>query len=290
MNNADPSIKPYVRELQTRCLQEGGFSRPDAVAWAILALRAAGETPDLVLKAQKRLMTNQATDGRISLDAGHPGAFWPTALAVLAWQGSAAFENARARAVAFLLQCTGTHWPRKKGSPIAHDTNIKGWSWTADTHAWVQPTALALIALRSAGYHDHERVLEGKRLLLDRQLPDGGWNYGNTRVFGKILRPMPACTAMALGALAMTVPETIVTVSLQYLKEAIKTIRSPLSLGWGVLALSAWGNRPPAAFSWIVEALQRQQRYGLFDTALLSLLLVAFFEPDCLTQAMGESP
>lgn len=289
MSTTGAAAGPYLHELRARCVEGKSHFRPDAAAWAVMALRAAGETPDLISKMQQQVLAHQAADGCITLDARHPEAFWPTGLAVLAWRKSPAFKNARARAVAFLLQSTGAHWPKKKGSATAHDTDIKGWSWTAGAHAWVQPTAVALIALRSAGYQHHERALDGKRLLLDRQLPDGGWNYGNTRVFGTTLRPMPACTAMALGALAMAVPESQVAVSLQYLKDTIKTIRSPLSLGWGVLALSSWKKRPPQTAAWILEALERQKRYGPFDTALLSLLLVAFYRPDSLTQALEES-
>ena len=39
-------------------------------------------------------------------------------------------------------------------------------------------------------------------MMLDRQLPHGGWNYGNTYVFGRELRPMPESTGAALTGLA----------------------------------------------------------------------------------------
>ena len=89
------------------------------------------------------------------------------------------------------------------------------------------PTSLAIIALRVAGLGDHERVQEAKRLLLDRQLPDGGWNYGNTKVFGQELHPMPETTGVALSALSGSVSREEITVSLKYLKIRVTQVRTP---------------------------------------------------------------
>jgi hypothetical protein len=72
----------------------------------------------------------------------------------------------------------------------------------AGTHSWIEPTALGVIALKAAGHERHERVQEAIRMILDRQLPHGGWNYGNTFVFGRELRPMPESSGAALAGLA----------------------------------------------------------------------------------------
>ena len=58
------------------------------------------------------------------------------------------------------------------------------------------------MALRAAGRASHPRVREAVRLLCDRALDEGGWNYGNTRVFANTLQPFPATTGIALTALA----------------------------------------------------------------------------------------
>ena len=85
---------------------------------------------------------------------------------------------------------------------VGHDTAIVGWPWVADTHSWLEPTAVAILALRREGKVDHPRVREGLRLIRDRAIPTGGWNYGNNIAFGRDLRPQPAPTGIALLALA----------------------------------------------------------------------------------------
>ena len=85
---------------------------------------------------------------------------------------------------------------------VGHDTTLQGWPWVVGTHSWVEPTAINVLALRSAGQAGHPRCREAVKLLLDRQLPEGGWNYGNTTVLGHVLRPQVQPTGLALAALA----------------------------------------------------------------------------------------
>jgi len=75
-------------------------------------------------------------------------------------------------------------------------------AWVEKTYAWVVPTSLGIIALKTHGMQNHARVKEGVALLLDRQLPDGGWNYGDTFTFGTQLLSFPDTTGFALEALS----------------------------------------------------------------------------------------
>jgi hypothetical protein len=94
---------------------------------------------------------------------------------------------------------------QSKGKTLAdtpgHDGSLVGWAWVQDTHSWVEPTAYALLSLRSLGMGSHPRVQQGVRLLLDRQCEDGGWNYGNPVALGQQLESFPIPTAWALLAL-----------------------------------------------------------------------------------------
>jgi len=286
-------IFQHINRLCDRVLPEGGFSanvggkyRPDATAWAILALSAAGTKEDVVESSRARLVDSQLGDGRVSLLPEHPDAYWPTPLAVLAWQESAAHLEPQSRAVEFLLNTTGLHWQRKPGAPAAHDPNIQGWPWTANTFSWVEPTALSLIALQAAGYGGHERAREATRLLMDRQLTQGGWNYGNTIVFGQELRPMPENTGMALNALAGMVAEESIKVSLEYLEFQAPSLNTPLSLGWCLMGLGAWGKRPENAKEQVLDSLKLQQIYGSYSTTLLSLLIVSYYSDGGLTSVV----
>ena len=143
------------------------------------------------------------------------------------------------------------------------------------THSWVEPTSLAIIALRVMGSGGNERVAEGVRLLLDRQLSKGGWNYGNTTVFGTELAAMPESTGLALSALSGLADKQDVSRSIARLKDSVKTLTTPFSLGWAILGLSAWGERPSDANAMIDRCLRRQDRYGAYDTSLTGLMIVA---------------
>jgi hypothetical protein len=286
-------IFQHIDELWKRALPEGGFSakaggnyRPDSTAWALLALSAAGTKEDVLESSQARLATSQLSDGRVCLLPEHPDAYWPTPLAVLAWQGSPAHLEQQSHAIDFLISNTGKLWPKKSDAIVAHDPSIQGWPWTANTFSWVEPTALSLIALQAAGYGGHERAQEATRLLMDRQLNQGGWNYGNTIVFGQELRPMPENTGMALYALADRVTEESIKVSLEYLESQAPSLRTPLSLGWCLMGLGAWGNRPDNAKEQVLDSLKLQKIYGSYTTTLLSLLILSYFSDGGLTRSL----
>lgn len=276
------AIDLCMEQIAERRLPDGGFSehlhglyRPDATAWAAQALARREKHRAWAEGARAALAAGQQQDGRIALP-GAPDAIWPTAAAVLAWRGDAACDQARERAVAFLLRTTGTHWRPKPQSPASHDTSLRGWPWNERTHSFVDPTATALLALDVSGHGSHERFREAVQMLLDRQLPRGGWNYGNTLVYGNELLPFADTTGLALAALAGHVPKENIGRSLGYLKAQAATSRTPLSLAWALFGLAAWGGFPEDGPGWIEETLDRQDRFGPYATSLLSLLALAY--------------
>lgn len=281
-----PHVESALRSLEARALPEGGFPsksgepfRSDATAWAILPLLFFDRNHPLLGSARARLAQVQAADGSVSVAVDHTDAYWPTAISVLAWSGSPVHDAPRHRGVQFLLDVTGRHWKKEAGDSVGHDTSIPGWSWIADTHSWVEPTALAMCALRANGLAHHKRVSDGVRLLMDRQLPNGGWNYGNTRVFGSELHQAPESTGAALQALAGLVPYQDIRKSIDYLKAEVGRARTPIALGWSLLGLGAWGNAPKGSLGLILQTLERQQRYGPYDTSSLALVLLASAAP-----------
>ena len=101
--------QPYLDDLLKRRTPDGGFAgqpggrhRPDAAAWAVLALRAwtALPEPGPVLD---RLAQGQLRDGRVPIDPDYPQAFWPTSETIFAWDGSASHAANQSRAVDFLF-------------------------------------------------------------------------------------------------------------------------------------------------------------------------------------------
>lgn len=293
-------LAPRTRADGTTLAQPGDSEAAvEATVWRALALRlAAGASASAADAAAAAVARLQGADGRVSQSPLHPGAYSPTSIAILAWHGRPELADTRRRAVAFLLAQQGEHFARSPGSPLSMDTDLAGWPWIDHTFSWAEPTALALLALESAGEGDHPRAREGRALLLDRQIASGGWNYGNARVFGSELRPAPESTGLVLAALAGRTAAATVSASLAYLESFLPTVRSPLALGWALLARSAWNAATPEAAGFatagfaataIREALARESRYGSYDSAELALLAVAASAPRGLLAALRES-
>ena len=275
-------LKRVTREkLSQRFLAEGGIAdrahgqfRTDATAWGILAFHAAGGDSENLERHRARLVQVQDTGGRLCVDREHTESYWPTALAILAWQNSASSHEAQNRAIRFLIETTGFHRPRQWFDAAGHDPLLKGWPWIDGTHSWIEPTALNVLALKVTGHAQHERVLEAIRMILDRQLPHGGWNYGSTYVFGKEHLPMPESTGAALAGLAGMVGQEKVAQSLAYLQGEADRQRTPISLGWTLLGLAAWDLWPSNGLVLVERCLANQSRYGEYDTSALCLLLL----------------
>lgn len=228
--------------------------------------------------AAEWLAAMQRPDGSVGVSAAAPEPGWGTPFAVLLWEATGGYED-RARAAAhWLLVLRGRTLSRSDdpGHVAGHDTTLVGWPWVADTHSWLEPTALAVLALGRRGLGGHPRAREGLRLVRDREVDTGGWNYGNKAVFGRGLRAQPGPTGIALLTLAGTGPRTrAIDRAVGYLVGALPGVRAPASLGWGLVGLRAWGERPGGAAAWLDESFAAAS--GRPDAAprLAPLLLAA---------------
>lgn len=278
------TIDEVVETILRRKVEKGGFSafdqgaiQPDSTAWAVLALRASGVEASQIVSALERLVQFQEPDGRVVFAPRLSAVYWATPLAVLAWLTSSDFEEPIRKATDFLLAQSGLHWENETPEVVGHDTSLRGWPWISGTHSWIEPTSLAMLALHAAGLKEHERMAESVEMILNRQLVSGGWNYGNTTVFGSHLQPIPESTGIALAALEGLVPEKRISQSLEYAKREVSRIRTPLTLSWMILGLGAWSCRPQKAGEWIQESLDLQFQYGPYTTSLLSQLILATY-------------
>ncbi len=280
----DPTDPAQLKLLEDRfvegagfCNHPGGGARPDAACWAILALQAAGRNSDVISKARRLLAVAQGRDGRVCMSPENADACWPTPLAVLAWRRAPEYEAPRRKALRFLLDIERVQLVDTTNSGEGHDGMIKGWPWTDQAHPWVEPTAYSLMALRVCGYLAHNRTSEAIRLLLDRQLPSGGWNTGSKLTFGKETWPTPESTGVALAALSGLAPKADIATSLAYLESRLPTLDIPISLAWAILSLRAWQERVDDGKEKILRVLARQEELGPYDTVSLSWLLLAYY-------------
>ncbi len=265
---------------------------------ALLATAAAKVQPAVRAQARRDgdwLAGIQNHDGSLGLSEDLPLPPWPTAHAALLWgaldrQGDAPprYATARARAVAFLLGFAGRPFPKTPNPVMAHDATIPGWPWVQDTHMWVEPTALAIMALTAEGQAKHQRVADGKRLLRDRSLPAGGWNYGNTVVLGTELRPHPGPSGLALlGLLGDDAASEPVALGAKYLQTTLPTLRAAPSLAPGLLALAGWGQGPALADAWLAEAFPAAAKRSDAPYQLSWLLLAA--QPQAALALLGTA-
>jgi hypothetical protein len=275
------SIETCIENILNRQMSEGGFAqragdgfRPDATAWSVLALSGDRLYNDIIEKACRHLSQKQLSDGRVPIYDGCEEACWPTPLAILAWKRAGGFKKEIDLAVKFLLETWGINFPKKEDSPLGHDTSIRGWPWDEKTHSWIEPTSMGILALKAVGFAGHDRVKEAVRMILDRQLPSGGWNYGNTTVFNRELLPMPEHTGQALCALSGFVQYAEVGKSIEYAQQQLPNLHSPLSFCWCCFGLNAWSINLNNIRERVLEILSLQNKYGAYDTTLLAQLVI----------------
>ncbi|SIO56340.1 hypothetical protein SAMN05444166_5221 [Singulisphaera sp. GP187] len=236
---------------------------------------AHGEAP---ARAARWVARMQRPDGSVRLSAELVVPQWATSYALLLWANVDGFASQGTLAAQWLEQSRGKSFPKIPG-PVGHDTSLVGWPWVEGTHSWVEPTAMALVALARIGPSRSSRVTEGARLLSDRALPTGGWNYGNSVVFQAVLRPQPGPTGLVLLALAsLGVQDRSVGPALEYLESALPGVRSAQSLCWGILGLSAWNRRPAQAAEWLRDAYDELKADATDDPFGLAHIVLAASE------------
>lgn len=217
----------------------------EEIALRLLALRSLNPNPEQLLRLQL------GCGGWCNnYEADLPNVF-VTSLALIALAGHRRVsERASDRAFRWMSGVRGleSHWLwqwkfRLSDRQVQFDSAKSGWPWIQGTVSWVPPTAAAILAHHS-WQRNTERLLNATEMLLDRACPRGGWNAGNSKVFGVDLEPHPDFTAIALLALrrGKEADSEVVQRSLDYLEARLASIKSPYSLAWGALALSAYNH------------------------------------------------
>ena len=221
--------------------REGEPAGTEPTALAVLALSVAAPATEGLAPALAWLSTRQRGDGFFTASPVVPDASWLTPLAGLAvsrWGWSSAGEAAaQALISAEVFTYDGSPFPPEL---LAYDSAIPGWPWTIGGFSFVEPTSLAMIFLKRAGYGASERVRQGARFLRDRALDAGGWNYGEPKVLGADLFPAAVPGAMALLALADE-QDYITAAGLNWLLAQRGQLSSLLSLNWATIALNVLG-------------------------------------------------
>lgn len=277
----------WVTEILDRLAEQTawGYRAPgspatEPTAYAALALISHGRASDAAPGLQW-LADLQGESGSLGVSAAQDSPWWPTALGILAWEAHDRALGADKPGSFRVAIDKATHWSRvHKGKPtppsdqMGHNTLLIGWPWVEGTHSWIEPTALNVAALKATGFGDHERTREAVRLLVDRLLPGGGCNYGNTVVLRQELRPHLQPTGICLLALAGEADDDgRIRRSVAHLERELNEATTTASLCYGLLGLAAMGKTPAAAGDWLTAARQRTRNRGdsPYEQALLAL-------------------
>jgi hypothetical protein len=243
-----------VELLLKRQLRSGGWSffgnlqsSIEATSFAVLALAVDAEAARRLGFAH--LLASQRPDGSWPTFDGDSEGAWTTALALCTLNITGDFVAAREKALRWLDAERGLEghcfwrWKFKTADRnVRFDPDKYGWPWISGSASWVIPTAFSVIAIkqftvcnRSAA--SEKRIHLGVEMLLDRACLGGGWNSGNSVVYGVALRPHVESTAVALLALQDEQRTEVILKSLSWLRQKAVGIDSVSSLAWCILSL-----------------------------------------------------
>jgi uncharacterized protein (DUF362 family) len=220
---------------------------------ALLALRpAASQFKTVVESGRGFLASCRCPDGSYRLPRGREAAVWGTAMALVvesAYRGDGEVSQAERASAAYLLALEGRVIPAdpEVADMIDIDMQLVGWPWAEGTFSWVEPTAWACLALSAIGQGGHSRVQAGRKMLLDRAFDEGGVNYGNRKILGRMTEPIPGPTALMLLALQEQGDEPRVAAAVQYLMRQLAVSTDLEHLAWCRIALDAFANEAQVA-------------------------------------------
>jgi len=247
-------ISSLAETLRSRQMKSGGWAYFDSVqesleATCLAELALAPERHANSSEAILFLLKSQLSDGGWPAFLGDSEGSWTTALALCTLNSTGDFTAAREKAFRWLYAERGRegHWFwrwkfKTSDRNVRFDPDKYGWPWVTGSASWVIPTAFSIIAIEqftvcNRSEESEKRIHLGVEMLLDRECVDGGWNSGNSLVYGVPLRPHVEATAIALLALQDEQRIEMVQKSLSWLRQNAASVDSVSSLAWCILTL-----------------------------------------------------
>ena len=221
----------------------------EPTAYAALALRGEKDGDEAGRRAVELLARWQRPDGACQANAQVKNGYWGTALMLTLYRTMGRQDAGYGRGLDWLGKTTGAEGSlavriieRFQAKVVEQDDSVRGWPWRPGNSSWVEPTSHALVALKQSSRAAEfvARIQEGEGYLLDRRCPDGGWNYGNKRVYQTDMISFPETTALALVALQGR-SATELKPSLDRALAHAKSTKSGMARAWLAIALRLYG-------------------------------------------------
>ena len=247
-------ISSLAEKLKSRQMKSGGWAYFDSVqesleATCLAELALAPERQASSSAAILFLLKSQLSDGGWPAFLVDSEGSWTTAIALCTLNSTGDFTAAREKACRWLCAERGRegHWFwrwkfKTSDRNVRFDPDKYGWPWISGSASWVIPTAFSIIAIKqftvcNRSEASEQRIHLGVEMLLDRACVDGGWNSGNSIVYGVPLRAHVEATAIALLALQDERRSELIQRSLTWLNKEAASVDSISSLAWCILSL-----------------------------------------------------
>ena len=250
------SRRDFLRQTQNA---DGGWGYfPGKRSWleptlyATLALH--GDTS--ATKSFALIQSWALPSGGWRMAADVPDANWTSALCLTVYIARSVRDKAFDRGLARVLSTVGAEGSflmeitrRINPAMVEIDNRVQGWPWRPNNASWVEPTVHSVVALKHAAGLPGEsasllgiraRVGAAERMLMNRRCDDGGWNYGNSRVWSTVLPSYPETTGIALLGLQNR-PAAELKPSLAIAEKYWRETQSPLAKAWLSIALRNFG-------------------------------------------------
>jgi len=215
--------------LLNRQLPSGGWSflgsRQSSVEATSLAVLALGlDAEDARRSGLAHLRAAQRADGSWPAFPGDSEGSWVTALALCTLNTTGDHAVDRDKALRWLNAERGRegHWFwrwkfKTVDRNVRFDPDKYGWPWISGSASWV--IAIKQFTACNRSEASEKRIRLGVDMLLDRACIEGGWNSGNSVVYGVPLRAHIGATAIALLALQDERRSELIQRSLAWLKK-----------------------------------------------------------------------
>jgi uncharacterized protein (DUF362 family) len=254
---------------------------------SLLALKPFEDQFGLAIDAGRRFLAQcRQSAGSYRLARGREAAVWGTAMALFVetvYRRDSLLTPEQTTSAQFLLGLEGRviKADPEVADMVDIDMQLVGWPWAEGTFSWVEPTAWSCLALTAVGQGDHPRVRQGRKLLLDRAFPEGGINYGNRMILGRMTEPIPGPTALMLLALAKEGQNPRVQAAIRYLCRELAESSDLEHLGWGRLALEQF--RTDHGVADVIAKIEVRIEKSKTDRPTIPWL-----QPSPLREALGE--